>query len=197
MSVFGYGPCGRGVASTFREGRAVVSVVEPDPVLRLKANLDGYLVPTREQALRSADVVVTVTGAASVLTEADLPLLRDGVVLANGGHFPREIAVAAMTADPAVASSSATAEGVTTLALRDGRSVHLLTGGHMVNLAGPRPMGNSIDSMDLGFALQARCLEAVAAGRVGPADVVVPVPRFIDEQVAQGYLDLDREESAT
>lgn len=193
VTVFGYGPCGRGVASTFRAGRAVVSVVEPDPVLRLKANLDGYLVPPHEQALRSADVIVTVTGAASVLTESDLPLLRDGVVLANGGHFPWEIAVQAMTADPAVASSSPSTEGVTTLALRDGRSVHLLTAGHMVNLAGPRPMGNSIDSMDLGFALQARCLEAVAAGRVGPADVVVPVPRVIDEQVAQGYLDLDRE----
>ncbi len=96
---------------TLRAGRAVVSVVEPDPVLRLKANLAGYLVPWREHALRSADVVVTVTGAASVSTEADLPLLRDGAVLANGGHFPWEIAVQAMTADPAVASSSASAEG--------------------------------------------------------------------------------------
>ena len=37
----------------------------------------------------------------------------------------------------------------------------------MVNLAGPRPLGNSIESMDLGFSLQARCLEAVANGAVG------------------------------
>jgi adenosylhomocysteinase len=60
----------------------------------------------------------------------------------------------------------------------------------MVNLAGPRPMGNSIESMDLGFALQARCLEAVALGRVGAVDCVVPVPRTIDEQVAEAFLML-------
>jgi len=39
----------------------------------------------------------------------------------------------------------------------------------MFNLAGPRPLGNSIESMDLGFALQARCLEAVATGAVDAA----------------------------
>jgi adenosylhomocysteinase len=60
----------------------------------------------------------------------------------------------------------------------------------MVNLAGPRPMGNPIESMDLGFALHARCLEAVAPGRVGGADCLVPVPRAIDEQVAEAYLML-------
>ena len=74
--------------------------------------------------------------------------------------------------------------------LDDGRSFHLLTRGHMVNLAGPRPLGNSIESMDLGFALQARCLEAVAAGSIGGGHAVVPVPRFIDEQVATWFLDL-------
>ena len=59
----------------------------------------------------------------------------------------------------------------------------------MANLAGPRPLGNSIESMDLGFALQARCLEAVAAGSLGSGHVVVPVPRFIDELVATSFLD--------
>ena len=61
----------------------------------------------------------------------------------------------------------------------------------MFNLAGPRPMGNSIESMDLGFALQARCLEAVAQGRVDASHCVVPVPREIDERVANAYLDLN------
>jgi adenosylhomocysteinase len=51
-------------------------------------------------------------------------------------------------------------------------------------------MGNSIESMDLGFALQARCLEAVALGRVGAADCLVPVPRAMDEQVVEAYLML-------
>jgi S-adenosylhomocysteine hydrolase len=54
----------------------------------------------------------------------------------------------------------------------------------------PVSMGNSIESMDLGFALQARCLEAVAAGSLGGSYAVVPVPRFIDELVATSFLDL-------
>jgi adenosylhomocysteinase len=169
VTVFGYGACGKGVAANFRNGYSVVSVVERDPVLRLEAMLDGFLVPERDEALRSADVVITVTGAEGVVTAADLPLLKDGAILANAGHFPSEIDAAGI---------EAAAEG----------RVTVLTGGHMVNLAGPRPLGNSIESMDLGFALQTRCLEAVANGAVGREACVVPVPREIDEAVATQFV---------
>jgi adenosylhomocysteinase len=81
------------------------------------------------------------------------------------------------------------ADDLLTLELRDGRRIHLLARGHMFNLAGPRPLGNSIESMDLGFALQARCLEAVARGGVDAASCVVPVPGLIDAEVARSYLD--------
>ena len=166
VTVFGYGACGKGVAANFRNAYSVVSVVERDPILRLEAMLDGFLVPDRDEALRTADVVITVTGAQGVVTAADEPLLKDGAILANAGHFPWEI------------------EGI-----ESGR-VTLLEGGHMVNLAGPRPLGNSIESMDLGFALQARCLEAVALGTVGLEACVVPVPRPIDESVAAAFVAL-------
>jgi adenosylhomocysteinase len=164
VTVFGYGACGKGVASNFRNAHAIVSVVERDPVLRLQALLDGYLVPDREAALRGADVVITVTGAQGVVTAADEPLLKDGAILANAGHFPWEI------------------EGI-----ESGR-VTVLEGGHMVNLAGPGAVGNSIESMDIGFALQTRCLEAVARGEVGAESCVVPVPRRIDEAVASQFV---------
>jgi adenosylhomocysteinase len=166
VTVFGYGPCGKGVAASFRNAYATVSVVEIDPVKRLQALLDGHLVPEREEALRTADLVVTVTGAPGVVTAADAPLLKPGAVLANAGHFPWEIETEALER-----------EGVTVLA-----------GGHMVTLAGPRPLGNSIESMDLGFALQARCLEAIATGAVGAESCVVPVPRSIDERVAAEFV---------
>ncbi|MFL5955575.1 MAG: adenosylhomocysteinase [Gaiellaceae bacterium] len=166
VTVFGYGPCGKGVAANFRNAYAIVSVVERDPVARLEAMLDGYLVPDREEALRTADVVITVTGAEGVVTAADELLLKDGAILANAGHFPREI------------------QGI-----ESGR-VTVLGGGHMVNLAGPHPLGNSIESMDLGFALQVRCLEAVARHEVGAESCVVPVPAWIDEAVAAQFVAL-------
>ena len=168
VTVFGYGACGKGVAANFRAAHAVVSVVEVDPVMRLQALWDGFAVPDREDALRTADVVITVTGAQGVVTAADAPLLKEGAILANAGHFPWEIEAEALSAAGAT----------------------VLTGGHMVNLAGPRPLGNSIESMDIGFALQARCLEAVAAGAVGAEACVVPVPRAIDEQVAAQFVAL-------
>jgi len=188
--VFGYGPVGKGVAASFRSAFAMVAVVETDPVLRLEATFDGFQVPDREAGLRSADVVVTATGAESVVTEADLDLLQDGVFLANAGHFPTEIAVERILADRRVTRRTEAAAGIATLMLADQREIHLLAGGHMVNLGGPRPLGNSIESMDLGFALQARCLEAVARDRVGADDVVVPVPRFVDALVAEAFLKL-------
>jgi adenosylhomocysteinase len=166
VTVFGYGACGRGVAANFRNAHAIVSVVERDAVKRLQAMLDGFLVPERDEALRTADVVITVTGAEGVVTAADATLLRAGAILANAGHFPWEIDAAGLT------SAGAT----------------VLEGGQMVNLAGPRPLGNSVESMDLGFALQARCLEAVALGAVGAEACVVPVPREIDAQVASSFV---------
>jgi adenosylhomocysteinase len=168
VTVFGYGACGRGVAANFRNAHALVSVVEADPVKRLQAMWDGFAVPDRDEALRTADVVITVTGAQGVVTAADAPLLKEGAILANAGHFPWEIEADALSAAGAT----------------------VLTGGHMVNLAGPRPLGNSVESMDIGFALQARCLEAVAAGAVGAEACVVPVPRAIDERVAADFVAL-------
>jgi adenosylhomocysteinase len=188
VTVFGYGACGKGVAANFRNAYASVAVVEVDPVARLEAHLDGFAVPDRDEALRRADVVITVTGAESVLTEADLGLLKDGAVLLNAGHFPREIAVDRIAGSPKVTGCHEAADGITTFHLDDGRRFHLLAHGHMANLAGPRPLGNSIESMDLGFALQARCLEVIATGSLGEGNVVVPVPRFIDERVATSFL---------
>jgi adenosylhomocysteinase len=186
--VFGYGSVGKGIAASFRNAFATVSVIEPDPVLRLEASFDGFQVPDRAAGLRDADIVITATGAEGVVTEADLDLLRERVVLINAGHFPAEIAVERIMADPRVAQRKDGPEGVTTLTLTDRREIILLAGGHMVNLGGPRPLGNSIESMDLGFALQARCLEAVARGRCGPGDVVVPVPPAINTLVAEAFL---------
>jgi len=143
-------------------------------------------VPEKSKALERADVIVTATGARDVVTADDLPFLADDTVLMNVGHFPVEIDVPAIRA--AAEATLDAADGIETLRLPDGRRLHVLTGGHMANLAGPRPLGNSIESMDLGFALQARCLEAVATGKATAADCVVPVPPEIDAAVAAEYI---------
>lgn len=193
VTVFGYGACGKGTAACFKNAYSAVSVVDIDPVTTLEAHLDGFSTPLRDEAIRLADIIVTVTGYPAILTAADIGLLKDGVILINGGHFPNEIDVAALRVDASVKRvDSYGQDGIETIHLKDGRRVHLLGGGHMANLAGPRPLGNSVESMDLGFTLQARCLERVASGKLDASMCVVPVPRDIDAMVAAAYLDLHR-----
>lgn len=90
---FGYGACGKGTAAGFPNGVGNVSVVDVDPVTTLDAHLDGFSMPLRHQAIAAADVIVTVTGFADIVTAADLPLMKHGVILMNGGHFRTEIDV--------------------------------------------------------------------------------------------------------
>ncbi|MBW9118229.1 adenosylhomocysteinase [Rhizobium cauense] len=191
--VFGYGACGKGTAACFRHGHSVVSVVDIDPVTTLEAHLDGFSTPHRTDAIRTADVIITVTGYPGIITAADLPILKDGVILMNGGHFPHEIDRHGLLADPTVVSVETSPEDmIATLTLVDGRRLHLLGDGHMANLAGPRPLGNSIEAMDLGFAMQALCLERVASRVLGSEASLVPVPADIDRAVACEFLDLNR-----
>ena len=196
VTVFGYGACGRGVAANFRAANAKVSVVDSDPLKRLQAHLDGYDTPPRNAAVESADFVVTVTGSPGLLGADDIALFKNGAILANAGHFPIEIKVDALRTNAGVQEITTYEDGIETLRLMDGREIHIIAEGHMFNLAGPRPLGNSIESMDLGFALQARCLEAVALGKVGAESSVVPVPRDIDERVANAYLDAQYPDAA-
>ena len=193
VTVFGYGACGKGTAACFRNAFAAVSVVDIDPVTTLEAHLDGFTTPPRELAIRSADVLVTVTGYPDIITVADLPSIKDGAILMNGGHFPHEIDVEGFRSSPDVVGVDRyEAEQIETVCMRDGRAFHILGGGHMANLAGPRPLGNTVESMDLGFALQARCLERVAKGGLGKEACVIPVPAELDALVASAYLDLAR-----
>lgn len=193
VTVFGYGACGKGTAACFRNAFSTVSVVDTDPVTTLEAHLDGFVTPLRDAAIRSADIIITVTGFAGIVTAADLPLVKDGAILMNGGHFPHEIDVEAFRRHPDIVGIDRyEADHIETFHLGDGRSFHVLGGGHMANLAGPRPLGNTVESMDLGFTLQARCLERIARGEAGPQSCLVPVPADIDAMVANAYLDLAR-----
>ena len=137
--------------------------------------------PDRESAIAEADVIVTVTGAPGVIGATASELFGDGTILLNAGHLPWEIDVAGITAGNETTSAT---DGIETVTLADGRRIQNTA------VAGPRPLGNSVESMDLGFALQARCLEAVARGEVGAEACVVPVPRAIDEAVARAFVAL-------
>ncbi len=184
--VAGYGWVGRGVAQYLRVLGGKVAVVEPDELKAFEAAYDGFRVAPMTDLASWADMIVTATGRAGVVGPEVFDLLQDGVVLGNVGHFPWEIDVAALKAS--AVSIEEASPAIEVLRMADNRRVVLLADGRMFNLAGENPKGNSIESMDIGFMLQALSLERVATAADSLVAGPQPVPDDINRRIARAEL---------
>lgn len=185
VCVVGYGWCGKGVASRARGLGARVIVTEVDPMAAVEALMDGFEVAPALEAAAEADVFITVTGVRDVLHREHFEVMRDGAVLANAGHFDVEISKPDLAA-LAVEHGESRAN-VTTYRMADGRRLHLLAAGALVNLAGAD--GHPAEIMDLTFALQALSVAGFVRGELPDTPGVHRVPRMVDERVAALYLE--------
>lgn len=149
--IAGYGWCGKGVAMRAKGLGANVIVTEIDPIKGIEAVFDGFRVMPMREAAKYGDFFVTVTGCKDVITKEHFPLMKDGAVLANAGHFDVEINVKdleAMTVEPAYEVR----KNITTYTMPDGKKINLLGEGRLVNLACGD--GHPVEVMDLSFAMQ-------------------------------------------
>jgi adenosylhomocysteinase len=184
--VFGYGSVGRGIARRLRALGGHVAVVEPDAVRALEAVLDGMRVLPLEEALSAGEVFITATGRGGVIAGASFDLLPDGAILANAGHFSWEIDLAELRRR--ATSVEHFREWVDVFTLQDGRQITLLARGEMLNLAGGG--GNPVETMDIGFSLQARSLAYLAEHYQELAPGPQPVPAFINAEIARGMVEV-------
>ncbi|MEX2407008.1 MAG: adenosylhomocysteinase [Actinomycetota bacterium] len=180
--VCGYGMCGRGVASRARGMGARVIVTEVDPLPALEATMEGYQVMSLRDAARLGDVFVTVTGDTSVIRREHMTVMKDGAVMANSGHFDVEIDKGAL-ADLAGGKVRRIRDFVDEYTLPDGRKLHLLAEGRLVNLAAAE--GHPAAVMDMSFANQALSVEWIVKNREALEPGVYPVPSEIDAEVAR------------
>jgi adenosylhomocysteinase len=178
--VCGYGMCGRGVASRARGMGAKVVVTEVDPIRALEAAMEGYGVMPLRDAARIGDIFVTVTGDRDVIGREHMEVMRDGAVMANAGHFDVEIDKAAL--ESLASGKRRLREFVDEYRLADGRRLHLLAEGRLVNLAAAE--GHPAAVMDMSFANQALSVEWVVKNRGSLSPGVYPVPAEIDGEVA-------------
>ncbi len=182
--VAGYGWCGKGVAARLRGLGGDVVVTEIDPVRALEARLDGFRVRPMIEAVREADLIVTVTGNTGVVRSEHFRLLKDGCLLANAGHFDVEVA---RTELEGIAVSHRTARPhVEEYRFADGRRTYLLGEGRLINLAAGQ--GHPVEIMDLSFALQALSAEHLARHGRKMAAKVHRVPAALDREVAEAAL---------
>lgn len=184
--VAGYGWCGRGVALRARGLGARVIVTEVDPIKANEALMDGYDVMPMAEAVKRADVIVTVTGCNCVVGDEHIDHLKDGVILANAGHFDVEVSKPALRSH--AVSSRRVRKNIDEFKLRDGRIVYLLAEGRLVNLAAGD--GHPAEIMDMSFALQLLCLQYVVEHQAELSHKVVSVPAEIDERVASLRLEV-------
>jgi len=180
--VAGYGMCGRGVASRARGMGAHVVVTEVDPLPALEATMEGYRVLPLREAARIGDVFVTVTGDTGVIRREHLEVMKDGAVLANAGHFDVEIDKGAL-AELSGGRVRRIRGFVDEYTMGDGRRLHLLGEGRLVNLAVAE--GHPAAVMDMSFANQALSVEWIVKGRGTLEPGVYPVPPDIDAEVAR------------
>ena len=178
--IAGYGWCGKGLARRAAGLQSRVVVCEVDPVRALEAVTDGYAVMPLAEAAEIGDFFVTSTGTNGVFHAAHFEKMKDGAVLANAGGLDTEIdvpALAAMATDVHEAR-----RGITEYRLPDGRRLHLLAEGKLVNIAGGD--GHPVEIMDLSFTVQALAIHYLARHHRELPPGVHPLPPEIDREIA-------------
>ena len=183
--VIGFGDCGKGVAERAYGMGAKVTVVEPNSVRALEALMHGYEVKSSVNAAKIADVIVSVTGNMHALDKKHFDVMKDGVVLANAGHFDVEINLEALKQESA--EIHRVRDHVESY-LYDGKEILVLAEGRLVNLAAAS--GHPASVMDMSFANQALAAEWIKDNHEELEPKVYTLPNEVDLKIAATKLGL-------
>ena len=182
--ISGYGWCGKGVTLRAKGLGAKVIVTETDPVRALEAVMDGYEVMPMAEAAKIGDIFCTVTGGRDIITAEHFPLMKDGAILSNAGHFNIEVDMEALEG-MAVRKYEAR-HNIQGYVMPNGKTLFTIAEGRLVNLAAAD--GHPAEIMDMSFAIQALSAQFLANNKGKLSADVVAVPKDIDEAVARHKL---------
>jgi adenosylhomocysteinase len=185
LVLFGYGATGKGIAQRARGAGAHVIVCEVDPMRALEARMDGYEVAPALEAAARGDLFVTVTGSRAVLRREHMERMKDGVVLANAGHFDVEIDLS----DLRELAGGGVREVLPLVEQYDlgDRRLNLLAQGRVVNLAAGE--GHPAAVMDMSFANLALAVEHLVLHGDELEHRVLEMPQELDAEIARLKLE--------
>jgi adenosylhomocysteinase len=181
--VAGFGYCGKGVARKAAGQNANVVVTEVDPRRALEAHMEGFDVEPMDEAATEGDVFITTTGNRDIIVDEHFEQMKDGVLLANAGHFDIEIDLEALEAR--AENTYEARDGVQAYELPDGRRLNVLAEGRLVNLATPISLGHPVEVMDQSFGVQAVCAREMVQNPDQYEAGVHNVPDDLDREVAE------------
>ena len=148
--VAGYGHCGRGLAIRARGMGANVIITEIDPIPALKATMDGFRVMKMDDAAPLGDLFCTATGMKDVIVGRHFDSMKDGAIICNTGHYDCEISITDL--EDRATEVFTIRDNNEAFTMSDGRRLHLLARGRLVNLASAE--GHPSEVMDMSFANQ-------------------------------------------
>lgn len=178
--VAGYGWCARGLAMRARGMGSNVVVTEVDPLKALEAVMDGFRVMPMMEAVTIGDIFCTLTGDINVLDKHHFEAMKDGAIVSNSGHFNVEINIPAL--EEMAVEKRLVRPFVDQYTLPDGRQIHILGEGRLINLASAE--GHPASVMDMSFANQALSAEYMVKNAKSLENKVYSVPTEIDQEIA-------------
>jgi adenosylhomocysteinase len=183
--VCGYGDVGKGCAESLRGQGARVIVTEIDPICALQAAMDGYQVDTLENALPTADIIITSTGNKDVVTIDHMKSMKHNAIVGNIGHFDNEIDMAGLE-KPGVAERKTVKPQVDLWTFDNGKAIIILSEGRLMNLG--NATGHPSFVMSNSFTNQVLAqIEIFTKTEDYPVGVYV-LPKHLDEEVARLHL---------
>jgi len=147
--------------------------------------MDGYRVMTAAEAASIGEIFISATGNLNVWGRDHFPLMPDGAILANAGHFNDEFEIPALEAQ--AVSNREVRPFTREYAMADGRRIYLLADGRLVNLGAAE--GHPALVMDMSFANQALGLEWLRGHLEELTPQVYGIPEEIDREVARLKLE--------
>jgi adenosylhomocysteinase len=181
--VAGFGDVGKGSAASLRNGGARVLVTEVDPICALQAAMEGYEVVTMEEAAPRADIFVTATGNADIITVDHMRAMKNMAIVCNIGHFDSEIQIGALQN----MKWTEIKPQVDEVEFPDGKKIIVLSKGRLVNLG--NATGHPSFVMSASFTNQTLAQIELWTGADKYKNDVYVLPKHLDEKVAALHLD--------
>ncbi len=182
--VAGFGDVGKWSAESLKDAKVRVMVTEIDPINALQAAMEWYEVKKMNDAVKTADIVVTATWCKDVITGEHFKSMKDKVVVCNIWHFDNEIDMAWLNEN----------YGDTKVEIKpqvdkytiDGKDIIILAEGRLVNLW--CATGHPSFVMSNSFTNQVIAQLELRMNTDKYENKVYMLPKHLDEKVARLHL---------